>query len=185
MMNPNDPYFHQVQPGYGQHQPAAVTPTYGGGMMPPQRPITPGPPVATMQPQQQFTSNGPPQMNPQYGQPSPRPPTQLYGMPPQQPTPNQLAQQMGGMNLMDPNLKSPLPSGPFTPMNGNISPAPPPVMLQRLPLNMQASSPMQPPQQPMIPGMGPPPRGGLLPPTIQQQQQMGMSPQQYQNGAGQ
>ena len=182
-MNPNDPYFHQgqqQQPGYGV---AAGAPSYGGGVMPVPRPITPGGmPVPTLQPQQQFPSNGPPQMN-SYGQPSPRPPVQLYTQSPQ-PTPSQLAQHMGGMNLMDSSVKSPLPPGSYPPMNGNVSPAPP-MMLQRPPMNMQAGSPMHPPQQSgMIPGMGLPPRaGGLMPPTGPQQQ-MGMSPQQYQNGSG-
>ena len=180
-MNPNDPYFHQVQPDYKQHQPAAVTPTYGGS---PQHPIIPGPPAATIQPPQQFTSNWPPQMTPHYGQPLPRPPTQQHGLL-EQIRQNQLTQQMRSMNLMNPGIYSSLSSdGSNSLINVNISPAPPPVMVQRPDFNMKESSPMQPWQQHMIHGIGALPQGALLPLTIQQQQQMGMSSQKYQKRSG-
>ncbi len=168
-MNPNDQYFQQQQPGYGA--PPLGPQNYGGGMMPPRTPV--------MQPQQFPPANGPHSMNP-YGQPSPRPPMAQYGQSPLPPNPNQLAQQMGGMNLADNSLKSPAPPM-YPPMNGNVSPAPgtyPP----RPPMGPSGMhhSPMAPQQ--LTPGLPPQARPGLMPPM---QQQMGlMSPQQFQNGPG-
>lgn len=174
-MNPNDQYFQQQQPGYGAPQ---LGQNYGGMMPPPPRT-----PVMVNQPQQFPPANGPQNMNP-YGQPSPRPPMTQYGhspLPPQAANPNQLAQQMGGMNLGDNSLKSPVPSM-YPPMNGNVSPAPgtfpsrPPMASNLL------ASPM--PPQSLAPGIAPP-RPGLMPPMQQQQQQMRhVSPQQYPNGPG-
>ena len=174
-MNPNVQYFQQQQqqqPGYGA---PPLGQNYGGGMMPPRTP------VMQTQPQQFPPTNGPHNMNP-YGQPSPRPPMAQYGhspLPPQAANPNQLAQQMGGMNLADNSLKSPAPQM-YPPMNGNVSPAPgtypprPPMG----PSNLHPS-PMQP--QALTPGLAQA-RPGLMPPM---QQQMGpMSPQQFQNGPG-
>lgn len=177
-MNPNDQYFQQQQ----QQQPGYGAPPLGqnyGGMMPP----PPRTPVMQNQPQQFPPANGPHNVNP-YGQPSPRPPMAQYGhspLPPQA-NPNQLVQQMGGMNLGDPNAKSPAaPPSMYAPMNGSISPAPgtfPP----RPPMgsNLQPS-PMPPQLQSQTPGL-PQQRGSLMPPM---QPPMGaMSPQQFQNGPG-
>ena len=157
-MNPNDQYFQQQQqPGYGA---PPLGQNYGGGMMPPRTP------VMQTQPQQFPPANGPHNMNP-YGQPSPRPPMAQYGhspLPPPQANPNQLAQQMGGMNLADNSLKSPVPQM-YPPINGNASPAYP--------------------RPPMGPSNLPPmsqTRPGMMPPM---QQPMGpMSPQPFQNGPG-
>lgn len=154
-MNPNDPYFHQQPPmSYAQG--------YSGMQAPPRTPVMP------LQQQQQFPP-GPPMG--QYGL-SPRPQTTPFQSPmpgpPGPPNPNQLAQQMGGMNLGDGASKSPSqfpPMGPpmGPPMNGNASPAP-----NTFPPRPQTSfqpGPM-PPQQPPRPGLAPP------------QMPMGMSPQQ-------
>ena len=145
-MNPNEQYFQQQpqQPGYG---------------VPPLNQGYNGPPRTPLMPQQQQFPNGP--QGP-YSLASPRPPA-MYG---NSPLPNQLAQQMGGMSLADPNLKSPLPSA-YPPVNGNASPA----MFPPRPQTAQAG-----------PGLQGPPRVGLMPPMAQQP--LGMSPQQYQNGGG-
>ena len=119
--------------------------------------------------------------DPEYGEPSPRPPppTQRHGLL-EQIRQNQLTQQMGSMNLMNPGINSWLSSnGSYSLMNVNFSPAPPPVMLQRPPLHMQASRIQSTPQQPMISGIGPR-QSSFIP----QQQQMGKSPQHHQNASG-
>jgi len=71
---------------------------------------------------------------------------QQFVQSPMPPNPNQLAQQMGGMQLHE-GVKSPMPPGSF-PVNGSISPAPG---------NFQ-------PRPPMMQG---PPRPNLMPPMGQ------------------